>query len=124
MSNVDTRQVGRDSLFLLAQVRIDGQDNPVRVKVRNLSAGGMMAEGNAHVVRGAHVGIELRNIGWISGSVAWTQGDRFGIAFAEEIDPKLARAPAGSGAKHPGSDFETRGPRFNQPRGDGSLHKL
>ena len=26
MSNVDTRQVNRDSLFLLAQLRVDGQD--------------------------------------------------------------------------------------------------
>jgi len=124
MSNVDTRQVGRDSLFLLAQVRVDGQETPTRVKVRNLSAGGMMAEGDAHVVRGARVGIELRNIGWITGSVAWKQDNRFGIAFAEEIDPKLARAPAGSGAQNPASDFETRGPRFNQPKGDGSLRKV
>ena len=36
MSNVDTRQVNRDSLFLLAQVRVDGQDSVSRVKVRNL----------------------------------------------------------------------------------------
>lgn len=124
MSNVDTRQVGRDSLFLLAQVRIDGQDNPVRVKVRNLSAGGMMAEGDARVIRGARVGVELRNIGWITGSVAWKQGNRFGIAFAEEIDPKLARAPAGSASVNPASDFEKRGPRFAPPKGDGSLRKL
>ncbi|KLI64880.1 PilZ domain-containing protein [Aurantiacibacter marinus] len=124
MSNVDTRQVGRDSLFLLAQVRIDGQDNPVRVKVRNLSAGGMMAEGDARVLRGARVDVELRNIGWINGSVAWKQDNRFGIAFADEIDPKLARAPAGSAVPHPVSDFEKRGPIMAAPKGDGSLRKL
>ena len=44
MSSVDTRNVGRDSLFLVAQLTLDGQAEPVRVKVRNLSAGGMMAE--------------------------------------------------------------------------------
>lgn len=124
MSNVDTRQVGRDSLFLLAQVRSDGIDNPVRVKVRNLSAGGMMAEGDAHVMRGARVDVELRNIGWVSGTVAWKQDNRFGIAFADEIDPKLARAPAGSGALHPASDFEKRGPRTARPIDEGSLRKL
>lgn len=97
MSNVDTRQVGRDSLFLLAQVRVDGQDLANRVKVRNLSAGGMMAEGEVKVMRGARVEVELRNVGWVEGTVAWCQGDRFGIAFVDEIDPKLARAPvAGS----------------------------
>ncbi|MEO6153853.1 MAG: PilZ domain-containing protein [Croceibacterium sp.] len=95
MSNVETRQVNRDSLFLLAQVRVVGQDPVHRVKVRNLSAGGMMAEGEAKVMRGSLVQVELRNIGWVDGSVAWKQEDRFGIAFVEEIDPLLARAPAG-----------------------------
>ena len=94
MSNVDTRQVNRDSLFLLAQVRVDGQDSVSRVKVRNLSAGGMMAEGDSKVVRGALVAVELRNIGWVEGSVAWKQDNRFGIAFVDEIDPAVVRSPA------------------------------
>ncbi|GAA0270080.1 hypothetical protein GCM10009127_07650 [Alteraurantiacibacter aestuarii] len=93
MSNVDTRQVNRDSLFLLAQLRVDGQDAIHRVKVRNLSAGGMMAEGKVNVSRGKLVSVELRNLGWVEGSVAWVQEDRFGIAFIDEIDPRKARAP-------------------------------
>ncbi len=93
MANVDTRQVQRDSFFLLAHVRVDGRDESHRVKVRNLSAGGMMAEGDVKVSRGEMVHVELRNIGSVGGSVAWKQGTRFGIAFIEEIDPKLARAP-------------------------------
>ena len=97
MSNVDTRQVNRDSLFLLAQVRVDGQDSVSRVKVRNLSAGGMMAEGDSKVVRGSLVAVELRNIGWVEGSVAWKQDDRFGIAFVDEIDPERLRALATEG---------------------------
>jgi len=98
MSNVDTRQVNRDSLFLLAQVRVDGQDVAYRVKVRNLSAGGMMAEGEARVMRGSLVMVELRNIGWVEGSVAWKQDNRFGIAFVDEIDPVVVRAPGASQA--------------------------
>jgi hypothetical protein len=93
MSNVETRTVDRDSLFLLAQLRVDGDDTVYRVKVRNLSAGGMMAEGDVLVNRGSRIFVELRNIGWIEGSVAWKQDSRFGIAFADEIDPKMARAP-------------------------------
>lgn len=93
MSNVETRQVDRDSLFLLAQLRVDGQDSISRVKVRNLSAGGMMAEGDVQVLRGALVEVELRNLGWVDGTVAWKQGNRFGIAFVDEIDPRVARAP-------------------------------
>ncbi|KRA80490.1 PilZ domain-containing protein [Altererythrobacter sp. Root672] len=94
MSNIDTRQVNRDSLFLLAQLRVDGQDLVHRVKVRNLSAGGMMAEGDVKVMRGSLVSVELRNVGWVEGSVAWKQDNRFGIAFVDEVDPLVVRAPA------------------------------
>ena len=93
MSNIDRRQVDRESLFLLAHVRVDGQQGASHVKVRNLSAGGMMAEGEAKVGRGTQVAVELRNIGWIDGSVAWKQDNRFGIAFVAEIDPSVVRAP-------------------------------
>jgi hypothetical protein len=109
MSNVDTRQVNRDSLFLLAQVRLAGHTEACRVKVRNLSAGGMMAEGECKVTRGAPVEVELRNIGWVDGSVAWKQDDRFGIAFVEEIDPKLARAPQAA------DSGDLASPRFTRP---------
>lgn len=108
MSSVETRQVERDSLLLFAAVRIDGGETEYRVKVRNLSAGGMMADGEAPVVRGSLVSVELRNIGAVDGSVAWTQENRFGIAFADEIDPKLARAPVASGS-------DLAAPRFTRP---------
>ncbi|MFX8856533.1 hypothetical protein ABTM81_20250, partial [Acinetobacter baumannii] len=52
------------------------------------------AEGNVKVSRGTVIEINLRNIGWVDGTVAWIQDNRFGIAFAEPIDPKLVRAPA------------------------------
>ena len=110
MSNVETRQVNRDSLFLLAQVRVDGQDEVSRVKVRNLSAGGMMAEGESKVVRGSLVSVELRNIGWVEGSVAWKQDNRFGIAFVDEIDPTVVRAPGGAATGQ--AEFEI--PRYTK----------
>ena len=115
MSNVDTRQVNRDSLFLMAQMQVDGSDRSYRVKVRNLSPGGMMAEGEVYVARGARVHIELRNLGWVEGSVAWKHEDRMGIAFVDEIDPKKARGLSPAGAmepvyKTPPAPLETRGP--------------
>jgi hypothetical protein len=109
MSSVETRQVERDSLLLMAQVRVDGGETEYRVKVRNLSAGGMMAEGEAPVARGSPVSVELRNIGRVDGSVAWTQEARFGIAFVDEIDPKLARAPVATGVP------DISAPRFTRP---------
>ena len=109
MSNVETRQVDRDSLLLLAQLRVDGSEPEYRVKVRNLSAGGMMAEGAVPAARGSLVSIALRNIGWVDGTVAWKQDDRLGIAFVEEIDPKLARAPITAGTP------DLASPRFTRP---------
>ncbi|GAA4045867.1 PilZ domain-containing protein [Parerythrobacter jejuensis] len=94
MSAVDTRNISRDSMFLMAEVRLEGADSGDRIKVRNLSAGGMMAEGGAKVLRGSRLSVDLRNIGWVDGHVAWVQDNRFGIAFDNEVDPALARAPA------------------------------
>lgn len=110
MPAVDTRNISRDSLFLLADIRLEGADEAVRVKVRNLSAGGMMAEGGPRVVRGARLSIKLRNIDWVDGNVAWVQDNRFGIAFDYEIDPAEARAPATK-------PNEASTPRFVRPAG-------
>ena len=94
MAGVDTRSVARDSLFLLANVRIEQQAETHRVRVRNLSDGGMMAEGSVFVQRGARLEVEMRNVGTVGGSVAWVQDKRFGIAFDREIDSHSARKPA------------------------------
>jgi hypothetical protein len=109
MSAVDTRSINRDSLFMMAVVRFEGSDAEYRVKVRNLSAGGMMAEGDVRIERGRRLQIELRNLGWVQGTVAWLQDNRFGIAFAEDIDPRLARQPV---AAPSGESFT---PRFVRP---------
>lgn len=101
MDASENRQLGRDSLFLMASMRIDGTDGEHRIKVRNLSAGGMMGEGTMRVARGALVSVDIRNIGWVEGSVAWVQEDRFGVAFRDEIDPKIARASAVEGMHSP-----------------------
>ena len=108
MADHDHRQLSRDSLFLMAELRLPGEDVLGRVKVRNLSAGGMMAEGPVKAVRGTLVEVNIRNVGWVEGAIAWVQGDRCGIAFSEDIDPMVARAPlvAGEGT-----------PRFVKPVG-------
>jgi hypothetical protein len=115
MDDSENRQIARDSLFVMAGLRLEGDHGEHKVKVRNLSSGGMMAEGTVHVVRGAVLTVEIRNIGWVEGTVAWVQGTRFGVAFREEIDPKIARAPLIIGestprfVKPPISTFEHAG---------------
>ncbi|MDT0576512.1 PilZ domain-containing protein [Croceicoccus sp. F390] len=85
MADRDMRRQERESLFLAAQLRIDGHDEPVAVKLRNISDFGIMAEGLMRVSRGDRLSVTLRNIGWVAGTVAWAAGDRCGIAFDHEV---------------------------------------
>jgi hypothetical protein len=97
MTGVETRSVARDSLFLLADIRVEQGSEVFRARVRNLSDGGMMGEGQLRVQRGNRVEVDLRNIGVVNGTVAWVQDNRFGIAFDEEIDSQKARRPLQAG---------------------------
>jgi hypothetical protein len=91
----------RDSLFLLAELTFDGSGEVHKVKVRNLSPGGMMVESDLEVVQGQQVVANLRNIGPVRGQIAWARSARFGVAFDREINPKLARQPVGGSADVP-----------------------
>lgn len=83
----------RDSLLLTAQLLVPSMSAPVQVRVRNLSAGGLMAEYAGPVVLNDAVEIEMRGVGRISGTIAWVTEGRVGIAFNAQIDPMLARKP-------------------------------
>ena len=85
----------RDSLFLLAHFRVEGSPDVREVRVRNLSAGGLMAELEPAPADGTAVEIMVRGIGWIRGRIAWYAEGRAGIAFDQPIDPLLARKPVG-----------------------------
>ena len=91
MTAIDTRNLKRDSLFFMAGLRREGAAEAERVKIRNLSDGGMMVESTAMLRSGERVMVELRNIGSVMGKVAWTQGSRVGVAFEEPINASLAR---------------------------------
>lgn len=99
MSSLETRDVDRDSLFLVTDLVSDDGDAPVSVRVRNLSAGGMMVEGDVQLKRGTRVAAELRNVGPVAGTVVWVLGRRLGVAFDNLIDPKLARIQVHGGDK-------------------------
>lgn len=118
MSDCENRQISRDSLFVLADLRVDGDDSEYKIKVRNLSSGGMMGEGTAMVRRGFSVWVNIRNIGWVEGVVAWVQDNRFGVAFREEIDPKVARASVAPGE---GTPRFVRPPLPTDPNAPGSI---
>jgi hypothetical protein len=95
------RNEARDSLFLMADMRIPGSPEITQVRVRNLSAGGLMAEFPSGLDQGLVVEFEVRGIGWIPGKVAWSAAGRIGVAFDRQIDPMMARKPVGHGTKTP-----------------------
>ena len=86
----------RDSMLLHAVMRVTPDSPPVPLRVRNLSAGGLMAECNANVEQGQPVEVQLRNVGTVGGEIAWVRGQHIGIAFLNRIDPRLARKPVGT----------------------------
>jgi hypothetical protein len=96
-SGAHQRAEPRDSMFLSATIRHadSGENWPLRV--RNISAGGLMADCGATFQRGDRVELELRGVGLQRGMIAWTMGDRIGVAFEKPINPMLARKPVGQG---------------------------
>ncbi|MDQ4419369.1 PilZ domain-containing protein [Sphingobium sp. DEHP117] len=92
----DNPRVGsRDSLFLLAHLRdVEGKDLGKAV-IRNLSATGMLVEGQFSLKRGDIVRFALGQAGELSGEVMRVEEGRYGIHFHREIDPAAARRRIG-----------------------------
>lgn len=90
MADVETRSVTRDDLLLLASLWIENDPVRYNVKVRNLSSLGLMGEGGPRVARGTRLTVDLRDLGAVRGTVAWVQGDRFGVAFDDLLDTPVA----------------------------------
>ena len=82
----------RASVILYA--RIDHAGRSVEVRVRNLSAGGLMAELPQAVAPDSAVEVELPAHGWVRGRVAWQTEGRAGIAFDEPVDPQAVMEPS------------------------------
>lgn len=91
------RQRKRDSLFLSARLRLGDATSVHEVRVRNLSAGGLMAELPISAEAGTPVRLEMRGLGEMTGTVAWYTHGRLGIALDHPIDPARARKPVGAG---------------------------
>jgi hypothetical protein len=87
------RRDERDSLMVLAHLRLEGADEPDTVRVRNVSSGGLMAQASDAYRPGARVAVEIENVGAVGGIVAWAEAGRIGIAFDHPIDKARARKP-------------------------------
>ncbi|MDO7844385.1 PilZ domain-containing protein [Sphingomonas immobilis] len=94
------RMKPRDSLFLMSILNVIGstRETALPVRVRNLAPGGLMAEYPRGLDEGTAVEFDLRGVGWVNGTVAWSSEGRIGVSFERPIDPLAARKPVG-GAK-------------------------
>ncbi len=86
-----SRGADRDSLFMQAGLILAGHSDPIVVRVRNLSPGGMLAEAKIQIAQGAAVEVDLRNVGPVAGRVIWAGEGKFGIAFDRPVDPQAVR---------------------------------
>jgi hypothetical protein len=93
------RRRPRDSMLLMGSIKAFGDvarpKHPIRI--RNLSATGLMADSQAAFDLGCLVEVEMRGVGAVSGEVVWIRQNRMGITFSAPIDPKLARKPVSQG---------------------------
>ena len=56
------------------------------VQIRNLSAHGVMIVGESGLSPGDVVELQIPNLGWVDGRVAWSMDTRAGLAFNSPID--------------------------------------
>jgi hypothetical protein len=110
------REQNRDSLFVKAVLRFPTSGDEKEVRVRNISSGGLMAEAPLRTPRGDPIEVHLRNIGWVSGKVAWVAESRFGIAFDYPIDPKMLAVREHSGYEIPRYLAKLDTPNALQPK--------
>lgn len=83
----------RDSLFLQGTAWFVDPQASFALRIRNLSASGMMADCDRNCGRGDVISVDLRGVGIVHGRIAWRANGRIGVAFDNDIDPMLARRP-------------------------------
>ncbi len=87
----DKRNEKRDSMLMMAQLRVEGAGSSEKVKIRNLSNSGIQVEGPVLATDGQRAVVTIRQIGDVGGVVTWTKSARIGISFDEPINSGAAR---------------------------------
>ena len=77
---------GRRAVSATVALRVEGRAGTAMVRVRNLSAGGLMAELPDPLSPGSAVEVDVPGLGWIAGHIVWQTEGRAGVAFYSPID--------------------------------------
>lgn len=89
----EARGSSRQHVLLLAQLTIDDGSHH-RIRVRDLSAKGLRAEGDVSVTPGQLVEVDFGSAGRVSGVIVWRDNATFGVALEQEIEPAVVRRAA------------------------------
>lgn len=100
----ETERAPRESVFLLAEVRREGEP-AFTCRVRNVSASGMMIECPHELEVGETLVATLRGIGNVACTVARIRPPLAGLRFAKPIDPSLCRKSVLPKAPDPSRDW-------------------
>ncbi|MCA1653717.1 MAG: PilZ domain-containing protein [Sphingomicrobium sp.] len=79
------RRARRSNVLMSASIELSGVSLPV--KLRNLSSDGALIEGEGLPVEGAELLFRKAELS-LPGRIAWVEGNRAGIAFAESLCPE------------------------------------
>ncbi|MEO6247346.1 MAG: PilZ domain-containing protein [Sphingomicrobium sp.] len=85
-SPTQNRRSRRSNVLLSASIELSGVSLPV--KLRNLSSEGALIEGDKLPVEGSEVVFRKAELS-LSGRIAWVEGKRAGLSFAENLAPEL-----------------------------------
>ena len=91
MSAIDTRGLQRESLYFMAELQPDGTASPEKVKVRNLSDGGMMIDGSLMLDTGRRVTVTLKNIGTIPAHITYSVTEQGALTLGTDLTYQLVR---------------------------------
>ena len=91
MSPLETRGVTRERVLMLATMTVANGPEQHRVRIRDLSAQGVQAEGDLVAQPGEQVEIDFAAAGKARGVVAWRDGKVLGLELEQEIEPDVVR---------------------------------
>jgi hypothetical protein len=101
----------RSSVFLTAMIEVAG--SPLSVRMRNLSEGGALIEGNHLPEEGTCLIFHKGDL-TVSGRIAWMHGNRCGIQFDQKLTPETILTTMRVITKHAAAPPSCKRPGFSQ----------
>jgi len=84
----DERRAGARDIAVLRVAKLITERGEQLCRIRNISAGGVMAEVPGYYFAGEPADIELKSGGKAAGRIAWVDAGRIGITFDAPINPE------------------------------------